>query len=78
LDILKQDTEQAKLWLQHQRLELVREGKLSGGFSFENDDSSSPLGRSSLGHSPPFYVALNLQLLPKFTEKDPDNFFNVI
>jgi hypothetical protein len=60
--------------LQHQRLELVREGKLSGEFGFAIDYSSSPMECSSLGRSPPSDVAGNLWLVPKCAEKDPDLF----
>ncbi len=70
LETLKHKTEQAKLEVQHYRLELVKEGRSSEGFRTE-DGQEMAAGRDS--HMD---LVNNLCLLPKFSESDPDTFFS--
>jgi hypothetical protein len=72
----KQDIERAKIKLQQERLELVREGKLSGESLLWEGDPELLRNRSSFGRAPDtFDIVGNLRLLPQFNEKDPETFF---
>ncbi|XP_055788765.1 uncharacterized protein LOC129861392 [Salvelinus fontinalis] len=72
----KQDMEMAKIKLQQERIELIREGKISGESLFWEGDQELPRGRSSFGRAPDtFDIVGNLRLLPQFNEKDPETFF---
>uniref|UniRef100_A0A674APU8 SCAN box domain-containing protein n=1 Tax=Salmo trutta TaxID=8032 RepID=A0A674APU8_SALTR len=72
----KQDIERAKIKLQQERLELVREGKLSGESLLWEGDPELLRNRSSVGHAPDtFDIVGNLRLLPQFNERDPETFF---
>uniref|UniRef100_A0A674B5F8 SCAN box domain-containing protein n=1 Tax=Salmo trutta TaxID=8032 RepID=A0A674B5F8_SALTR len=72
----KQDIERAKIKLQQERLELVREGKLSGESLLWEGDPELLRNRSSFGRAPDtFDIVGNLRLLPQFNERDPETFF---
>lgn len=74
----KQEMERAKIKLQQERLELVREGNLSGESLLWEGDPDLPRGRSSFGRAPDtFDIVENLRLLPQFNEKDPEIFFSL-
>uniref|UniRef100_A0A8L0DMS3 ribonuclease H n=1 Tax=Oncorhynchus mykiss TaxID=8022 RepID=A0A8L0DMS3_ONCMY len=74
----KQDMERAKIKLQQERIELVREGKISGESLFWEGDPDLPRGSSSFGRAPEtFDIVGNLRLLPQFNERDPETFFSL-
>ena len=74
----KQDMERAKIKLQQERLELVREGKLSGESLLWEGDADLLRSRSSFGCAPDtFDIVGNLRLLPQFNEKDPETLFSL-
>lgn len=62
----KNITERMKVELQHNRLTLVKEGRLG-------DDSQVSLD----GSVTRFDVSVSLRLVPKFNERDPDTFFSL-
>lgn len=69
--------EYAKLKFQQEQLQLVRDGKLSRESLFDCYPES-PSGRSSFGCAPAsFDIVVNLRLLPKFNEKEPETFFSL-
>ena len=70
--------ERAEIELQQERLELVREGKLSGESLLWGGDPDLPRGRSSFGHATDtFDIVGILRLLPQFNEKDPETLFSL-
>lgn len=70
LENMKFDIEQARITLEHEKLSLIREGRLSQGAS------QGPGGDSSIvGHS--FDQVGNLRLVPLFNERDPETFFSL-
>ena len=74
----KQDMERAKIKLQQERIELVREGKISGESLFWEGDPDLPRGSSAFGRAPEtFDIVGNLRLLPRFNERDPETFFSL-
>ena len=69
--------ERAKIMLQQERLELVREGRLSGVSLLWEVDPDLPRG-CALGRAPDsFDIVGNIWLLPRFFEKDPEVLFVV-
>ncbi|XP_034090663.1 uncharacterized protein LOC117558522 [Gymnodraco acuticeps] len=72
LEKLRQETEQAKLEFQREKLELIREGKVAADVLFP-DYSASQSGAP--GRS---VDDLNdLKLVPRFNEKDPEKMFSM-
>ena len=63
----KQQTEQAKLQVEQNRLDLIRDGKISAAAQV----SLEPAEQSAGG----FDISGNLRLVPKFSERDPEAFF---
>lgn len=57
-----------KLQLERYKLDLISEGKCHAEPKFEEAISPMP-------PTPSFDVAVNLRLIPKFNERDPDIFF---
>ena len=66
---MRQKTEQAKINLQREKLELVREGKIDQKLLEGDGDSVS--GNNT------FDLVGSLRLMPKFNEKDPETFFSL-
>lgn len=64
LEKIRHSTERMKLELEHSKLQLIMEGKLSCP---ESDPGSSALGGVD--------IISDLRLVPKFNERDPDIFF---
>lgn len=60
---MKQQTEQAKLQVEQNRLDLIRDGKIAAAAQVP----SEPAGG--------FDINGDLRLLPKFSERDPEAFF---
>ena len=67
IEKMKQQTEQAKLQVEQNRLDLMRDGKISVAAQV----SSGPAEQSAGG----FDIKGNLRLVPKFSERDPEAFF---
>ena len=63
----KQQTEQAKLQVEQNRLDLIRDAKISATAQV----SLEPAEQSAGG----FDISGNLRLVPKFSERDPEAFF---
>lgn len=61
---------EVKLQLERERLELIREGKVGGEYTF---DAGSDSGKDRPVNS--FDLGSDLRLVPKFNENDPDTFF---
>ena len=68
LERLRQDTKRMKLELERSRLQLIQEGKVTPAGLGVNSGVSGLSGGEG---------AANLQLLPKFNERDPDIFFTL-
>lgn len=67
---LRQETEQAKIELQRQKLTLVGEGKVTADVLL-TDNSSVP------GNSPKSDDLSELRLVPRFDERDPETFLSL-
>lgn len=68
LEKMRQNTERMKLDLEHSRLQLIREGRLS---SCVSSRTASDTGSGSAD------IAACLRLVPRFNEWDPDMFFTL-
>lgn len=68
------ELELARIQLQQEKLQLVREGKLSGESTLESD---SLLDRPSGPRARAFDPVHNLKMLPPFNEDEPETFFEL-
>ena len=67
MEKMKYDSEQAKIQLEQNRLDLIRDGKISAAVQVSSEPAEKSEGS--------FDICNNLRLVPKFSERDPEAFF---